>query len=146
VHDLNKLIVEGLGERSLRTTLHSIGVPPNELKEWGTMKLLDCIVRLCQMAHATGLSFDSEGAEIWTRLSKDGTEPDQPIPRLFALYDMRILKAHRSDTVTKLAACLSRFGISISEAGGGYGLVLDRIYDALFAELESINGKIRAAL
>jgi len=141
---INKLAVEGLVERSLRAMLHALGVPPNE--KLGTLKLLDCIVRMCQLANASGLRLASSGAEIWRRLSKEGTNPPQPIAHLFALYDMRILKAHRSEDQTKLASCLGRFGIATTETAGGFGLVLDRIYDALIAELACVNETVEASL
>jgi hypothetical protein len=139
---INKVAVEGLVERSLRGTLHAMGVPPKEIEKLNTLKLLDCVVRMCQGAGASGLSFATSGAEIWQRLSNNGTDPPQPIPRMFALYDMRILKAHRSDDQNKLAACLRRFGIDTREAAAGYGVILDRIYDALIAEFASVNEKV----
>jgi hypothetical protein len=139
---INKLAVEGLAERSLRKTLHAMGVPQKEIEKLRILKLLDGIVRLCQVARASGLSFTTSGAEIWRRLSESGTDPRQPIPRMFALYDMRVLKAHSSDDQKKLAACLGRFGINPSEAAAGYGVILDRIYDALITEFASINEKI----
>jgi hypothetical protein len=139
---INKLAVEGLVEGSLRKTLHAMGVPPKEIEKLGTIKLLDCVVRMCQVARASGLSFATSGAEIWQRLSKNGTDPPQPIPQMFALYDMRILKAHRSDKQKKLAASLGRFGIETSEAAAGYGVVLDRMYDALITEFASINEQV----
>jgi hypothetical protein len=105
---INKLVVEGLVERSLRKTLHAMGIPPKGIEKLGSLKLLDCIVRMCQAARASGLSFTTSGAEIWRRLSESGTDPRQPIPRMFALYDMRVLKAHSSDDQKKLAACLGR--------------------------------------
>ena len=45
----------------------------------------------------------------------------------------------------KLAACLERFDIDTSEAAAGYGVILDRIYDALIAELGEFNELIQAA-
>jgi hypothetical protein len=139
---INKLAVEGLVEPSLRKTLHAMGVPPKETENHRTLKLLDCVVRMCQVAHASGLSLSISGGEIWQRLSTDGAEPPQPIPRMFALYDMRILKAHTSDDQKKLAVYLGRYGINPSEAAAGYGMILDRIYDALIAEIASVNEKI----
>jgi hypothetical protein len=138
---INKLAVEGLVEPSLRRMLRAMGVPPKEIEKHGTLKLLDCVVRMCQVARASGLNFTTSSEEIWQRLSKNGTDPSQPMARMFALYDMRILKAHRSDD-QKLGACLRRFEIDMSEAAAGYGLILDRIYDALIAELASVNAKI----
>jgi hypothetical protein len=58
---------------------------------------------------------------------------------------MRILKAHRWEDQKKLAACLERFSIDMSEAATGYGAILDRIYDALIAEFASVNELIQAA-
>ena len=119
-----------------------MGVPPKEIEEFRSLKLLDCVVRMCQVACASGLNFAMSGAEIWQRVSKDGTDPPRPIPRMFALHDMRNLKAHSSDDRKKLAAYLDRFGIDVSEAAAGYGVILDRIYDALIAEFASINEKV----
>jgi hypothetical protein len=143
---VNKLLVEGLVERSLRVTLHAMGVPETATKGLGTIKLLDCIVRLCQVTHASGLNFATAGSEIWDRLSRERTDPDQPIPRMFALYNMRILKAHRSEDHNELAACLRRFGSELRHAAAGYGVILDRIYDSLITELNGINEKIEAVL
>jgi hypothetical protein len=138
---INKLAVEGLVQQSLRRTLHAMGVPPKKIEKHGNLKLLDCVVRMCQVARSSGLNFTTSGTEIWQRLSKNGTDPRQPIARMFALYDMRILGTHRSDD-QKLGDCLGRFGIDTSEAAAGYGVILDRIYDALIAELASVNEKI----
>jgi hypothetical protein len=139
---INKLAVEGLVERSLRKMLHAMGVPPKEIEKLRTLKLLDCVVRMCRVAHASGLSLSISGGEIWQSLLTNGTDPPQPIPRMFALYDMRVLKAHTSDDQNKLAACLGRFGINPSEAAAGYGMILDRMYDALIAGIASVNEKV----
>jgi prevent-host-death family protein len=143
---LNKLIAEGFVERSLRRTLLGIGIPESVIKDWRSLKLLDCIIRLCQVAHDSGLKFDTAGPAIWERLSQDDTDPAQPIPRLFALYDMRILKAHRWEERGRLEACLGRFSIGPNETAGGCGLALDKIYDALIAELADVNRKLAVAV
>jgi hypothetical protein len=146
VLSLTKLLIEGLSERSLRATLHAMCVPDAAIKEFRTLKLLDCVLRLSQVAHATGLRFAAADSSIWDRLSTDGTTPEQPILRLFALYDMRLLKAHRSEDQAKLAACLVRFGVDAAEAAAGYGLILDRVYDTLITELDRANETIEASL
>jgi hypothetical protein len=139
---INKLAVDDLVQASLRRMLHKMGVPPKEIEMFGSLKLLDCAVRMCQVARASGLSFATSGVEIWQRLSKNGTDPAEPISRMFALYDMRNLKAHSSNYQERLVACLERFGINPSEAAAGYGVILDRVYDALIAEVESVNKKV----
>jgi hypothetical protein len=139
---INKLAVDDLVQASLRRMLHVMGVPPKEIQKFRELKLLDCVVRMCQVARASGLSFATSGVEIWERLSKDGADPPQPIARMFALNDMRNLKGHSSNYQKKLAAYLGRFDINLSEAAPGYGVILDRIYDALIAEIASANEKV----
>lgn len=144
---LGKLLIEGLSEAKLRALLLAAGVPAKDIKGLGSLKLLDRVVCLTQLAKATGLSLTKDGAALWERLSKEGTTPDQPISRLFALYDVRILKAHKaSDRDQKLQGELKRFAIKPGEEASGYGKTLDRVYDALSAELTEVTAKIESAL
>jgi hypothetical protein len=55
------------------------------------------------------------------RVPKSGSVCRRParITRMFALYDMRILKAHSSDEQAKLASCLGQFHIDPSAAAAG---------------------------
>ncbi|TWB56148.1 hypothetical protein FBZ92_113142 [Nitrospirillum viridazoti] len=140
-----KLLIEGLTERSLRATLHAAGASEQEIKDLRSLKLLDSIVRLCQVAHAAGLRFAPGDPTIWHRLATDGTTPEQPLQYLFALNDMRQLKAHRSEPA-KFTSCLQRFDIDETETVAGHGLVLDRVYDRLITELDRINETIDAAV
>ncbi len=144
---LSKLISEGVSERNLRRLLQTIGVPSKEIATYGSLKLLDCIVRMAQVAHQTGLGLSENGILNWNRLGKEGTTPTQPIAHLFALYDIRVLKAHKAGDRTKnLTKELERFGVTRDEEASGYGKVLDRIYDALSAQLSEASAKIGAAL
>jgi hypothetical protein len=59
---------------------------------------------------------------------------------------MRRLKAHRAEDAARLTACLDRFGIDAAETAAGYGLAMDRVYDALIDELRRVNETIHAAL
>jgi hypothetical protein len=143
---LNKLIVEGLSERALRKTLHGMGIPPKSIKGLATLKLFDCIVRMAQVAHATGLPLSTSAKEVWDRLSEHGTDPLQPIARLFALHDLRLLKAHKFDDQQKLVDQLERFGVASGETQSGYGSILDRIYDMLSVELADARVKVEGIL
>jgi hypothetical protein len=144
---LNKLIIEGLSERNLRRTLQAIGLPSGEIREFGTLKLLDCIVRLAQLAVSTGLNLSKDGSELWKRLASKGTVPAQPIAHLFALYGLRVLKAHKADDRHKrLQDELKRFGIVTGEEAEGYGRILDQIYDLLIAELREAIAKVTGEL
>jgi hypothetical protein len=140
---LGKLLIEGLNEAKLRVLLQAIRVPATDIKGLGSLKLLDRIVCLAQLAAATGLTLADDGALLWERLAKEGTNPAQPIGHLFALYDVRILKAHKAnDRNQKLQDELKRFGIKPGQEGPGYGKILDQIYDALSVELAEAATKI----
>jgi hypothetical protein len=142
---LHKLIIEGLSEGKLRRTLEAIGVPLAAIRDLGTLKLLDCIVRLAQLASSTGLDISEDGPQLWERLAKDGTVPAQPVAHLFALYDIRKLKAHKvGDCAKQLHNELERFGIAPGEEAGGYGEILDQVYDLLIVELRELTTKIGA--
>jgi hypothetical protein len=142
---LNKLVVESLSESRLRQLLAALGVPADAIAKFGTLKLLDCIVRMAQVAASTGLGLSKDGKAIWDRLEREGTTPAQPIARLFALYDIRIVKAHKAgDRNKKLAEELERFDITTREAAAGYGKILDTIYDTLSNELGEASAKIEA--
>jgi hypothetical protein len=144
---LGKLLIEGLSEARLRGLLQAIGAPTKDIKELGSLKLLDRIVCLAQLAATTGLTLAKDGALLWERLSKEGTSPAQPIGHLFALYDVRILKAHKaSDRDQKLQGELKRFNIKPGQEGSGYAKILDHVYDALSAELAEITTKIESAV
>jgi hypothetical protein len=143
---LGKLLIESLSEAKLRVLLQAIGVPAKDIKELGTLKLLDRIVCLAQLAAATGLTLADDGVLLWERLSKEGTNPAQPISHLFALYDVRILQAHKAnDRNQKLQVELKRFGIKPGQENPGYGRILDQVYDSLSAELAEIATKIESA-
>ena len=144
---LGKLLIEGVKEAKLRQLLQTIGAPAEDIKGLGSLKLLDRIVCLAQLAESTGLTMARDGAVLWQRLSAEGTNPAQPVSHLFALYDIRILKAHKgSDRDQKLQAELKRFGIKPGEEGSGYGKILDRIYDTLSAEIVEVTTKIDGSL
>lgn len=143
---LGKLLIEGLSEAKLRELLLVAGVPAKDIKGLGSLKLLDRIVCLAQLAKSTGLSLAKDGAVLWGRLQKEGTNPAQPISHLFALYDVRILKAHKAnDRDQKLQGELKRFNIKPGEEASGYGKILDRVYDALLTELAEVTTKIESA-
>ncbi len=142
---LEKLIIEGMNEGTLRRLLQAAGVPAKDIKELRTLKLLDRIVCLVQFAATSGLSMANDGALLWSCLSTDGAS-GQPISHLFALHDVRILEAHKADDRDrKLQEELKRFDIKPGEEGSGYGSILDRIYDALAAEVTEIATRIEQA-
>jgi hypothetical protein len=119
-------------------------VPP--IAKHRSLKLLDCIVCLAQLAGLTGLDLSKNGSVLWDRLINEGTEPTQPIAHLFALHDVRILNAHDVDDRNKRPQEeLKRFGVTAGEETAGYGQILDRIYDLLLTELNEAADKFNDA-
>jgi hypothetical protein len=92
------------------------------------------------------MPLSTSAKEVWDRLSEHGTDPPQPIARLFALHDLRLLKAHKFDDQQKLVDQLERFGVASGETQSGYGSILDRIYDTLSVELADTRVKVEGIL
>lgn len=144
--NITKLVVEGLSEKALRRLVAALGIPSKTTANWRTLKLLDCVVRLAQVAVATGIGASKSGEELWKRLNEDGTTPEQPIACFFALYDLRLLEAHRSASLpNKLTQEFARFGVEPGDTAGGYGTALDRVFDQLSARLYEVAEKISSA-
>lgn len=144
--NLHKLVVENLSEKLLRETIIAFGIPAEQVTNLGTLKLLNLIVCMAQVATATGLSLRNEGIEVWNRLAREGTNPAQPIAHLFALYDIRLLEAHKApDRAMKLQEELKRFGVAPGAEAAGYGRILDGVYDQISVELSSAASTIAAA-
>jgi len=142
---LNKISIEGLSEGNFRRTLQAIGVPAKSIATYRTLKLLDCVVRMAQVANTTGLKLSVDGKQIWERLTKEGTQPFQPVAYLFALYDIRTIADHKTgERHANLMKELARFGVSPGEEASGYGKILDDVYDALAAQLRESAAKIAA--
>jgi hypothetical protein len=136
---MNSLITEQLGQAAMRSMLTSLGVPPKELEGFKGLKLLDLIVRLCQVSLSTGYKLPAQAQAIREELKSSGTVPARPMEHLFALYDLRIVGAHGiGDIQRELAERLARFGVEPSDYEGGFGGVLDRVYDNVAKELDDV--------
>lgn len=140
---LNNLLAEGLGAGPLRQVLGKLTVPVNEHSKWKGLKLLNEVVCMAQVARTTGLSLVANAELVRQELKASGTEPVQPLETLFALYDLRIVASHTSSNPTQeLENKLGRLGIEPGDYAGGFGLCLDRIYDALGVELSRMAGTL----
>ena len=144
---LDQLLVEGLQEKSLRQLCAALDVPADQSRELRSLKLLHTIVRFAELSNANGLSIASDSKELWQRYDAQGVRAEQPLTRLFAIREIRILKGHMAtDKRKELTDELERFGILPGEEASGYGLILDRVYDELIDQLAAINRSLRDAL
>jgi hypothetical protein len=136
---LNNLLAEGLSPKTLRKLVVAIGEPPEGVNGLGGLKLLHHIVRMAQVAVASGHTLPSHAKQVRDELRSSGTSPALPLEHLFALHDLRIAGSHAvDDAQRKLDEALARFGVEPGDYAGGFGLVLDRVYDAIGEELERV--------
>lgn len=145
--DLDKLAIESLAERHFRPLVRGIGTPEDNIDSFRGLKLLNRLTCLAQVANAGGLSLATAGQEIVDRYDRDGTNPAQPLSRLFALSDLRQIKGHRKQEIDALVdKALARFGIDARAVAGGWGAALDTVYDGVIDDLTSVNKTFKNAL
>jgi hypothetical protein len=144
-NDLHKLVVEGLAERHLRKLLLALGGSGEDLKPLGSLKLLDQVLCLAQLANRSGLQLCEDGTVLLARLA-EGPEPTS-IARLFALHQLRQLADHRagSSASSRLDSALKEFGLQSSAFSAGWGTALDEVYDGLGQTLETCSALLRKA-
>ena len=145
--DLDKLAIEVLPERFLRPMVRKVGAPQDDIDVFRGLKLLDRLACLAQVANEAGLSLAQAGSEIVTRFHRDGTNPAQPLTHLFVISDLRQIKGHRKDEVdARVKKALARVGIDVQMAAGGWGTVLDRIYDGAIKDLVFVGDTLARTL
>lgn len=97
--ELNKLIIEGLGEKTLRNLLTSVGAPEDEIKGFGSLKLLNRLCELLEVARTSGLDLINDYSEIEKR--RAGSPPAVPTMSLFLLNELRQVADHRADSTRR---------------------------------------------
>ncbi len=137
--DLDKLVVECLAERHLRLFVRAFGPQADKIDKLRGLKLLDRTICFCQIGHEAGLSVWDSAEEIVSRFEAAGTAVGRPIEKLFALSDLRQVTGHRKEDMDGLiAGALERFGLDLAAARGGWGHVMDTIYDQLADQLATV--------
>jgi len=144
---LDKLAIEALQQKPLRRLVRGVGTPTDKLDDFRGLKLLDRLVCLCLAADNAGLRIWESGDEVIRRYHADGVDPARPIAKLFALSDLRQVAGHRKDNEDEAVdTALSRFGLDRSAAAGGWGLILDQIYDQVCEQVAEAERIIASAL
>jgi len=135
--ELDRVLVERFSERHLRALLVKLGIPREDVKDYGSLKLLNLICHIAKTSAATGLQWPSEANALIERtLENDIRAP--LIPHLVQINRLRQLDAHREGAGAdqELAEALEVFGVDIATTAGGFGMALDRVYDCLADELD----------
>jgi len=134
---LCKMLIECFKEGNLRKIMEKLGCSHKKIKEFRSLRLLNLLLNLCQIATQGGLHLLDDSAEILKRF--DSTTEQNYVPHLFALYELRKLKSHRSDesNAKKLKDALDTFGIVGASTIPGWGSAADRAYEVLIEALVS---------
>jgi hypothetical protein len=145
--DLHQLL-ERIKPGPIKRTLLNLGLTGDDVQSIGQVGALRYLGTLCQLAAIAshdGLSLLSDFAAVRERWDKDARL--NPMVPLFALIGIRNLRGHVQGQASsaRFADALSAFGISEAQAKRGWGLVLDRVYDALIESLSEVTKLIDAA-
>lgn len=133
---LHQLVVERWTEKSLRRLLLALGISAKEIAEFRSLKLLSVLVEMARVSKVTGLDCLTQAPRVFARWTESA--PPALIAKLFALNDLRQLADHRggSQFRKRLIKALGVFGIDPASASGGYGALLDQVYDGVLETLK----------
>jgi hypothetical protein len=128
-------VFEGLKSGPLRSLLRTLGIPKDQIKEEG-LKLSAFLCQLATIARKEHWSLIDDGEEVVKNWDKD-TRLDFYKP-LFALNGLRLADAHALSVgdPTAQASNLRVFDIEPDKFKTGWGLALDRVYDAIAKSLQ----------
>jgi hypothetical protein len=146
---LNKVLVEGLKEKTLRKLLLALDVDGNRIKEFRSLKLLDYLTQLCLIADERNISLFTDASILVDSLNakQSQLENDEHLPSplntLFILNDLRIAGGHRDITIDCL---LDKLGTDRNSQTSGWGLLLDKLYDRLGDALEECRDIFKRAV
>lgn len=144
---LDKVAVEALQQKYLRRMVRAIGVPTDKIDDFRGLKLLDRLICLSLVAEDAGLPLWESGDEIIRRFQADDAKSAMPIAKLFALSNLRQAAGHRKSNEDEIIGkALERFGLDRSAAAGGWGAVLDQIYDQVAEQVEEAEQILAKAM
>jgi hypothetical protein len=132
-------------EKPLREIVRVLGVASDDVKGFGSIKLLGTIAQLATAADESGLSLQSDAPEVLTRWDRALLVP--ALRPLFALNQLRQLASHTppSDAAKRLNDALKVFEIDVATVTGGWGRILDKVYDDTARGLQDLAALLNDA-
>jgi len=136
---LNILIVEGLNESRLRTTILKTGVNNEKIENYGSLKLLELLLEICMISNDSGLTLLENSKAIIERI--DFENINGQIKKLFALYNLRLQSSHYmgKDGEMKFNEALTSFDIELSLVKAHYVDAIEIVYQGITDSLKNIN-------
>lgn len=137
-------LTELLKPAPLRAIALHLGVPKDQIKDFGSLKLLACICQLASIAKEQGHRLPEDADAVvpqWNPMTEL-----QALRMVFALNGLRVSQAHTpsSKRETKIATAAAIFGIDVSAMTSGWGYAIDALYDRLCEDLEAIAQLIQS--
>lgn len=127
-----------LREKPMRKILSALGAVSDDVKGFGSLKLLGAIAQIATAAVESGLNLRTDAPEVLTRWNHSLLVPS--LKPLFALNQLRQLASHTppSNAAKLLKDALKVFGIDVATVTGGWGRVLDMVYDEVTRGLQDL--------
>jgi hypothetical protein len=131
-------VLEQLKPGPLRNLVLKLGVPRDQVKDFGALKLMGTLLQLCVLAREQGYDIVTDAAAIAAVWDTKKLLPE--MNRIFALNRLRVLAAHvpGAEKDKKLADGVLVFGIDIAGTISGWGLAIDAMYDGLATDLNAV--------
>lgn len=126
--------------RLLRDLIEKSGHSRKDIKDLGSLKLLQALSNILERLNANGETVDAfasnpEPGELTTR--------NAALAALFVNNDLRIADAHDAGGVLKR---LESLGFDTAAVNQGYGRALDHVFDGVIAALKHFNDELRSLL
>ncbi len=139
---LSQLIIEPLPEKKIRNALIKLRIHNNSMKYYGSLKLLNTLLRHFSFAQQTGLNImDNQDVEILSQRIEN-EYIDNPLETLIQLQEFRKLDAHRVKSL-KIEEIISEgnkiFNIKYDFNRHDYESAIEKVYDTLTKVFEKNN-------
>jgi hypothetical protein len=131
-------VLEQLKRAPLRNLVLKLGVPRDQVKDFGELKLVGTLLQICVLAREHGYDIEKDAAAIAAIWDTKKLLPE--MNRIFALNGLRVLAAHAAgaEKDKKLADGAMVFGIDVASTMTGWGFAMDAMYDGLAADLNAV--------
>lgn len=130
LHEIWQKIPKGFLKRILQVA----GCPSGEIKELGSLKLLQAILNISERLDAQD---ESANAFSNAEASEGWDERNERLAALFVSHDLRIADAH--ETFSRVLPRLQDLGFDTASLQQGYGRAIDFVMDRVIEAFENIN-------
>ncbi|MBB3933351.1 hypothetical protein GGR25_004424 [Kaistia hirudinis] len=136
IHELWQRVPNGL----LRDLLAKSGHARNNIKDFGSLKLLQALLNVLEKLNANGEKVDAFASNP---APVDLTTRNTALAALFVNNELRIADAHDAGGVLK---GLEFLGFDTAAVNQGYGRALDHVFNGVIDGLKHFNGQLQSLL